>query len=143
MKIYSLICAVMIILSSNLWASEKVKNQGNTSVFDTGYGEKIWELAGISVGNAQKHSVAIVEISPGTASKEHFHPVVEESYYVLGGEGLLILENKEIPLVPGDLIVIPIGSKHKIINKSRELTLKLLVTCAEAWHPDCFVSTET
>jgi mannose-6-phosphate isomerase-like protein (cupin superfamily) len=133
----------MLIAASASWASEMVKNQGTTQAFDTGYGEKIWELAGKFVGNAHKHSVAIVEISPGTASKEHYHPVVEESYYVLGGEGFLLLDEKEIALKPGDLIVIPVGSRHKIFNKSQDLTLKLLVTCAEAWHPECFVSTET
>jgi quercetin dioxygenase-like cupin family protein len=120
-----------------------INNKGNVPVFEKNPGEKIYELTGRARGTTVKHSVAVVDFAPKAKSVPHIHPVVEESYYVLSGEGELIIGDEKAIVKKGDLVVIPQNKLHQIINNSDILELKLLVTVAEAWTFDCMTFPET
>lgn len=109
---------------------------------DSGYGEHIYQLASPELGNAQKHSVALVEIDPGKSNKKHYHPEVEETYYIISGEAKILLDGTESILTPGQLVAIVPNTKHKIINISTKEKLIFLVTCAGPWTEDCSVFLE-
>lgn len=78
-----------------------ISQKDSSPKVDTGYGEYIYRLAGPDLGNLQKHSVVYVEIEPGKSNHKHYHPEVEESYYILSGEAQITLDNKTTRLQPG------------------------------------------
>jgi mannose-6-phosphate isomerase-like protein (cupin superfamily) len=52
-----------------------------------------------------------VQVQTGDSAK-HFHAVANEIQYVVEGTGTMWLGDKEIPIKPGDLIIIPKGMPH-------------------------------
>lgn len=122
--------------------SPYVINKSRVTPRNTGYGERVYELAGPTDGNIHKHCIAIVDIDPGKSSKNHYHSKVEETYFILSGEALVNVDGTEVSLMQGDLITITTGSHHKVTNSSDTEILQLYVTCAEPWTPDCSVFLE-
>ena len=60
----------------------------------------------------------------------------EEIYYVLRGRGLMTLEGERREVGPGDGILIPPGTRHKIRNIGQE-PLVFLCCCAPPYsHED-------
>ena len=62
---------------------------------------------------------------PGTFVPPHIHPTQDEFIYMLEGRFDLVLDNKEVAALPGDLIRLPMGIPHGIFNKS-DSTVKCL-----------------
>jgi mannose-6-phosphate isomerase-like protein (cupin superfamily) len=54
---------------------------------------------------------ATISIQDGNVGK-HMHPNTNEIQYILEGTGTIWLGDKEVPVKPGDLIVIPKGTAH-------------------------------
>ena len=100
------------------------------------HGEIIRELAGPSGSPLTRHSLAEVVLPPGKASVPHYHPEVEEVYYLLQGEAEMEVDGQVEMVGPGDVVVIPPGSTHHIRNLG-DSEVVLVVTCAPAWTPDC------
>jgi mannose-6-phosphate isomerase-like protein (cupin superfamily) len=46
----------------------------------------------------------------------HLHREFEECIYVLSGEGTTVAESGELPIKPGDIVLIPPGEKHMTRN---------------------------
>ena len=55
----------------------------------------------------------------------HLHRDFEECIYVLAGEGRVCAESGDIPIKPGDIVLVPAGEKHMTRNTGTE-TLVLL-----------------
>ena len=68
----------------------------------------------------------------------HLHHGFEECIYVLSGEGTTQAESGEIPIKPGDIVLIPAGEKHMTRNTGNE-PLVLLCFFPE---PDVTAGTE-
>ncbi|MEM9025990.1 MAG: cupin domain-containing protein [Verrucomicrobiota bacterium] len=116
--------------------------QKRASLIETPTGERILEILGHETGAiAPKHSVAEVYMDPGATSLKHYHPIVEESYWLIEGQAHLEVDAETIDFKAGDMIQIPVGAAHKITNTGKG-TLKMIVCCAPAWTPDCSVFTE-
>ena len=59
----------------------------------------------------------IPPVQPGDEPRgPHLHDGFEECIYVLSGEGTTVAESGEIPIVPGDIVLIPAGEKHMTRN---------------------------
>jgi N-acetylneuraminate synthase len=54
----------------------------------------------------------ILVIFPGQTNPEHFHKKKEETFIVLKGELSVVLEGSAHQVGPGQVLVIPRGSKH-------------------------------
>jgi mannose-6-phosphate isomerase-like protein (cupin superfamily) len=92
-------------------------------------GELIYELVGRTLeGSSIRHSVAYVVVP------RHYHPQAEESYYVTHGTGLIQIDHEESILSPGDAVLIPAQSAHKVFNRGEE-DLVLIVVCVPASEP--------
>jgi mannose-6-phosphate isomerase-like protein (cupin superfamily) len=50
----------------------------------------------------------------------HLHRGFEECIYVLKGQGVTVAESGEIPLQPGDIVLIPPNEKHMTRNTGTE-----------------------
>lgn len=107
-------------------------------------GETVFELIGSSPtsGNARLHSLAHILIPPGKSSSQHYHNVAEETYYILAGQGRMIVDGKEFTLSPGQACLICAPEVHQIFNDS-DIDLEFLAICAPAWTPsDSFFNEE-
>ncbi len=121
-----------------IFSKDQVKNP-----IITKHGENIYELLGeFTTLKTRIHSLAYVEIKPGKTSLLHYHPVAEESYYILKGTGKVHLDEQEFPLAVGDCVLIKPNVKHKIFNTGPE-PLEFLAICVPAWEPRNTVWLET
>jgi len=57
---------------------------------------------------------------PGSQVPYHYHNNRESIIIVISGEAIEVVEGKEIPINTGDVLYIPAGEKHMIINRSNK-----------------------
>jgi quercetin dioxygenase-like cupin family protein len=72
--------------------------------------------------------VGLNAFEPGQAHAIHAHAEMDKVYQVVEGEGLFLLEGRELPMRAGDLLVAPAGVPHGVRNSSggRLLVLAIL-----------------
>src|SRR6058998_2817050 len=56
-------------------------------------------------------------------AKLHYHERTDEFYYVIAGQGSMVLDDEEIELHPGVVVYIPRGVKHKAQGAVTVLTI--------------------
>jgi len=66
---------------------------------------------------AEVHHVEIQD------AKLHYHEETDEIYYVIDGEGSMVLDDEEIKLHKGVVVYVPRGVKHKAIGRLTVLTV--------------------
>ncbi|NCG27476.1 MAG: cupin domain-containing protein [Verrucomicrobiales bacterium] len=66
---------------------------------------------------AEVHHVKIQD------AKLHYHKKTDEIYYVINGEGKLILDDEEIAVKKGVVVYVPRGVKHKAVGNLTVLTV--------------------
>ena len=102
--------------------------------FITADGSSIRELAGPAWTPARHQSLAEATLEPGGETAEHYHRQAEELYYFVTGAGRMRLADAEPePVGPGDCVVIPPGTPHKLWNTGED-RLVLLCCCAPAYR---------
>jgi mannose-6-phosphate isomerase-like protein (cupin superfamily) len=63
----------------------------------------------------------VAPVKPGDAPRgPHHHKGFEECIYVLRGTGVSHSESGEIPIKPGDIVLIPPNEKHMTVNTGSE-----------------------
>lgn len=70
-------------------------------------GERIRLLTAADTNLANFHVTHIVD------SEKHYHQRCTEIYYVLEGSGVMELDDAEVAVVPGLLILVPPGVAHR------------------------------
>lgn len=68
-------------------------------------------------------SCHIVKIDPGCTLAEHIHAEQWELHEVIEGVGTAMLDTRELPYHPGQITVIPQGTKHQVIAGKQGLVL--------------------
>lgn len=63
-------------------------------------------------------------------ARPHWHRHTHEYYYVLGGEGVLVVDHERVPLAPGDCVWIRPGHMHHA-----EGPLDVLIVAVPAYDP--------
>lgn len=56
-------------------------------------------------------------------AKLHYHERTDEFYYIIEGQGTMVLDDEEIELHQGVVVYVPRGTKHKAIGKLTVLTV--------------------
>jgi mannose-6-phosphate isomerase-like protein (cupin superfamily) len=56
-------------------------------------------------------------------AKLHYHAKTDESYYVIDGQGTMILDDEQIELHAGVVVYVPRGVRHKAVGKLTVLTV--------------------
>ncbi len=67
-----------------------------------------------------------VVVPPGSKIGFHKHGENEEMYVLLEGTGIMKIEDEEVLVKKGDMILNPIGGRHGLTNNSKE-SIDLLV----------------
>ena len=62
-----------------------------------------------------------IEVNPGQRLSYQFHHKRQEYWTIIEGEAIVTLDDEEITLKYGESIFIPIGSKHRVENKTENL----------------------
>ncbi len=70
----------------------------------------------------------VVDISED--AREHYHKNMSEIYFVLEGEGEILLNSKGYPVKPGSTVLISPGTRHKAKGK-----LKVIVVVIPPFDP--------
>ncbi len=60
--------------------------------------------------------VGLNAFEPGQEHALHAHRGMDKVYQVLSGSGVFLLENEEIPMEPGTMLIAPDGVPHGIRN---------------------------
>jgi quercetin dioxygenase-like cupin family protein len=71
--------------------------------------------------------VGLNAFEPGQAHALHAHSGMDKVYHVVEGEGLFLLEGRELPMKAGDLLVAPAGVPHGVRNTGAARLLVLVV----------------
>jgi uncharacterized cupin superfamily protein len=67
---------------------------------------------------------------PGSRVPYHYHRNRESVLFIISGEGIEIVEGEEFSVKAGDILFIPAGEKHAILNRSdHELRYLEFFTC--------------
>jgi quercetin dioxygenase-like cupin family protein len=96
-----------------VWKTEQYRKMANPTP-----GE--WYRAPI-LGNeeqAKELGGLVVILPPGQSVPYHYHKNRESILMVLSGEAVELYEDKEYPIQAGDVIYVPAGAKHAVINRS-------------------------
>ena len=56
-------------------------------------------------------------------AKLHYHEKTDEVYYVIDGEGTMVLDDEKIELHKGVVVYVPRGVRHKAIGRLTVLTV--------------------
>jgi mannose-6-phosphate isomerase-like protein (cupin superfamily) len=72
--------------------------------------------------------MGVSEIMSGGKSNPHTHDDAEEVFYVVSGNGKMIVGDDEEEIGIGSCVFIPLGKRHQIINTSDEILKILAVT---------------
>lgn len=72
--------------------------------------------------------VGLNAFEPGQSHPLHAHAGMDKVYSVIEGEGVFLLEGRELPMRTGDLLVAPEGVPHGVKNtgSARLLVLAIL-----------------
>jgi len=98
-------------------------------------GSLIRELMHPDVHDNRSQSLAEATIRPGQTTQRHRHGRTEEIYYILAGEGLLVVDDEKQAVRVGDAVLIAPGAWHRVTNTGRE-NLVLLCCCSPAYRHD-------
>ncbi|NIP91938.1 MAG: cupin domain-containing protein, partial [Akkermansiaceae bacterium] len=66
---------------------------------------------------AEVHHVEIQD------AKLHYHEKTDEIYYIIDGEGKLVLDDDEVEVHKGMVVYVPRGVRHKAVGKLTVLTV--------------------
>lgn len=99
-------------------------------------GETIYEMIGRpdALGGSKAHSFGHVVIPPGCSSRPHYHPIAEETYYILAGRARIAVAGEEHFPTPGDAVLIMPTERHQIFSVG-DVNMEFIVVCAPAWEP--------
>jgi oxalate decarboxylase/phosphoglucose isomerase-like protein (cupin superfamily) len=62
----------------------------------------------------------------GQATRGHDHPGQEEVYFFVQGTGMMIIDDEKFRVSAGDIILVPDGAFHRVINDGE---MHLLFNC--------------
>ncbi len=103
--------------------------------FVTKDGSTIRELMHPAHHAAQNQSLAEAIVPPGTTTLLHKHHKTEEFYYILEGEGKMVLGEKTFKVIVGDTICITANTSHQI-TAIGDSDLRFLCSCSPAYSHD-------
>jgi quercetin dioxygenase-like cupin family protein len=102
----------------------------------------VWDILGQTYKPVQLSETSFAFdtlFPPGTFVPPHFHPDQDEFIRVLEGDFDLWLDGADLKATAGDLIRMPMGSKHGIFNKSSASTRALFWVAPSRKLFDLFV----
>lgn len=89
----------------------------------------------------KRMQLVLMSLKPGEEIGTEIHPGVSQFFRIEQGEGLAIVDQKQFSIKDDDVLVIPPGAKHNIINTHPRQNLKLYSLYSPPEHPPHAVQT--
>lgn len=83
--------------------------------------------------------VVLMSLGEGEEIGEETHKDTDQFFRIESGNGKCIIDGNEYQVKDGDVVVIPAGAKHNVINTNSEEDLKLYTIYAPPHHKDGIV----
>jgi mannose-6-phosphate isomerase-like protein (cupin superfamily) len=81
--------------------------------------------------------LVVMCLQPGEEIGSEVHETVDQFFRIEQGQALFVFNNTEEHLVgDGDAVIVPAGTFHNVINKSKTEELKLYTLYSPPNHPD-------
>jgi mannose-6-phosphate isomerase-like protein (cupin superfamily) len=77
--------------------------------------------------SSERLLVGLNAFEPGQSHALHAHSGMDKVYSVVEGQGVFLLEGRELPMRAGDLLVAPEGVPHGIRNTSAQRLLVIAI----------------
>ncbi|PLX28986.1 mannose-6-phosphate isomerase [Candidatus Parcubacteria bacterium] len=88
------------------------------------------------------HKVKEILVKPGNRLSYQLHYKRSEHWYIVSGEAIVTLDDKDITLKKGEYIDIPVEHKHRIANMGDEDVIFVEVQTGEYFGEDDIVRFE-
>lgn len=82
-----------------------------------------------------KMQLVLMSLKPGEEIGMEVHPDNDQFFRFEAGTGKVIIDGVEIEVKDGDVVIIPAGAQHNIINTSSFDDLKMYTIYAPPHHP--------
>ena len=104
---------------------EKTLNQETASFVERPWGNyfKLFQETGVWVKR--------VKVKPGARLSLQKHTGRSEKWIIVAGEGLVMLNDKEVKVTPGTVIDVPMGTVHRIGNTGTKKLVFIEVACGD------------
>lgn len=113
-----------------------VRNLASQKPFITKDGSEIRSILDAANAPVRNQSLAEATLPAGASTDRHHHKASEEFYFIQEGTGVMEIDGETRRVAPGDGILIPPGSRHKITATTK---LRFLCCCAPPYsHEDTF-----
>lgn len=87
-----------------------------------------------------KHSqLVVMTLKPGEEIGEEVHLENDQFFRFEQGQGKVLIDDNEYLVKDGDVIIVPAGARHNVINMSLEEELKLYTIYSPPHHKDKIV----
>lgn len=80
-----------------------------------------------------------VEVSPGQRLSLQKHNKRTEKWIIVAGHGLAVIDGKDIPVLPGSILDVPLGAVHRIGNTGKEKLIFIEVATGDYLAEDDIV----
>jgi len=88
-----------------------------------------------------KHlQLVLMSLKPGEEIGEEIHIISDQFFRFEGGKGKCIIDGNEYHIENDDVIVVPAGSKHNVINTDAKKDLKMYTIYAVPQHVDGLIN---
>jgi mannose-6-phosphate isomerase-like protein (cupin superfamily) len=87
----------------------------------------------------KKLQLVLMSLKTGEEIGEETHKDTDQFFRFESGSGKCIIDGHEYRIEEGDVVIVPAGAKHNIINTSRGKELKLYTIYAPPHHKDGIV----
>lgn len=83
---------------------------------------------------AKNMQLVLMSLKPGEEIGKEVHPDVDQFFRIEEGMGTVVINGEEKIVVDDDVIIVPAGAEHNLINTGSE-TLKLYTIYSPPNHP--------
>lgn len=80
--------------------------------------------------------LVLMTLQPSEEIGMEVHPDNDQFFRFESGEGKVVIDGEEHVVGDGDVVIVPAGSQHNVINTSSSKLLQLYTIYAPAHHPD-------
>lgn len=80
--------------------------------------------------------LVLMTLQPGEEIGLETHEEHDQFIRIEAGEGKAVLGGEDAPLADGDVVIIPAGVEHNVVNTSDDAPLRLYTLYAPPEHPD-------
>jgi len=117
-------------------SDEPVLRRADREPFVTKDGSLVTELVHPAFADACGQSVAEAVVGTGGETIAHRHRRAEEIYLFTAGSGRMSLADSTFAVGPGDSVVIPPGTPHKLWNTGAAKLVLLCISAPAYSHAD-------